>query len=327
MPNWSSARLTEAGRNLLAKVEAGATLEITRMKMGDGRETVEELEKLTDLVSPCYIAGISSKKAENGVCHITAVAASSKNTKDFYAREWGVFANDPDVGEILYSFCIDSNPDFFPATETNSLISAGYDLGLVVSNCKNIKVDINPLGLVTTEMLHDVTNTLDRNREYKAGDIVFDNQLRPGQYLKCIASGTTADTELIISNPYLNGIYHDGDVVWQIVTMANFEGECFRRDSEGNLKPAIPKHRAGDPVLFVQDPGEGTLKVANRFFWSWQFMYDEDGNVRPRPVDYTGPSGGDEPSYDDDDNTPTEEEMLDLYEKLKVQAEASTKDE
>ena len=58
-----------------------------------------------------------------------------------------------------------------------------------------------------------------------------------------------------------------------------------------------------------------------------KYKYDEDGNVRPRPVGYTGPSGGDEPSYDDDDNTPTEEEMLDLYEKLKVQAEASTKDE
>ena len=35
---------------------------------------------------------------------------------------------------------------------------------------------------------------------------------------------------------------------------------------------------------------------------------------------------GDE-SSDDDDNAPTQEEILDLYEKLKVQAQASTKDE
>lgn len=320
MPNWSSARLTEAGRNLLAKVEAGATLEITRMKMGDGRETVEELEKLTDLVSPCYIAGISSRTAENGVCHITAVAASCKNTKDFYAREWGVFANDPDVGEILYSFCIDSNPDFFPAAETNSLISAGYDLGLVVSNCKNIKVDINPLGLVTTEMLHDATNTLDRNREYRAGDIVFDNQLRPGQYLKCIASGTTADTELIIKNPYLNSIYNDGTAQWIIVTMASYEGDCFKRDREGNLRVSIPKHREGDPVLFTQD--ENGIRVADRFFYSWQFMWTAEGSIIARPTDYLGPDskpgGG---NYEDDDSTPTEAEMDELYEKLKAQAE------
>lgn len=324
MAEWIGGQMTAAGRELQALVEAGETpLIITKMKLGGGSGTDELYDAAIDLMDPQLEVGIASRTAEGGICKISSVVSSVNVERGFYVKELGLYAEHPYKGEILYMYTTDPRPDFLPAHTTTLTVSVDYLLGVVIGNSPNIKIEIDPNSLVTMEMLNNITHTLARNAEYVAGDMVADSQLRPGQYLKCITGGITSPMELIIENPYMNSIYHDGDAVWQIVTIANFEGDCFRRDADGELRPAIPKHKAGDPVLFVEDSEKGGLRLADRFFWSWQFMYDEDGNVRPRPIDYIGPDGGDIDPDEDDDNTPTETEMLSLYDKLKAEAEAS----
>ena len=62
MANWQAGALTKAGRNLLAKVELGSVgLNITRLKIGDGNETAEEVDNLIDLKSPKANLSISSR--------------------------------------------------------------------------------------------------------------------------------------------------------------------------------------------------------------------------------------------------------------------------
>ena len=61
MSNWSSTQLTDLGRALDAKVTAGTTLlSFTKMKLGSGTETAEDIPAMTDLVSPKLVLGISS---------------------------------------------------------------------------------------------------------------------------------------------------------------------------------------------------------------------------------------------------------------------------
>lgn len=319
MANWSRNRLTKNGRKILLQAEAGQTLTITKMKLGNGNLTINNADERTDLISPKYEAAISSRTVENGVCVIHGVVASKFAEEDFYAREWGIFAIDNDTNkEVLYAYCIDDKPDWVPSADINSLITAQYFLDLVVSNCADIKIEVSPHALATVEMVRRATDTLERFTEYRTGDIVHDDQLRPGQKLKCIQGGTTSQFELIIKNPYLNSIVNDGTVIWQIITYANFEGDCFTRDSTGNLRVSIPKPNRGDPVLFVLDNDSNTLKVANRFFYSWQHMYDEHGNVVPRSEHYVGGVG---PSSSEDEDTVTPAEALALYEQLKVQVQ------
>lgn len=155
MPNWSGGVLTAKGRALQAKVEAGQTLTITKMKLGSGTPDPEEIDNLTDLKQPINVMGISSKTVEDNVCCVTSVILTSNIETAFYAREWGLFAQDPDEGEILYMYTTDPNPDFIPAKNAALVLSASYALNIAVLNVDNIVVQIDPEGLITTTMLNN----------------------------------------------------------------------------------------------------------------------------------------------------------------------------
>ena len=155
MPNWTGGVLTAKGRALQAKVEAGQTLELTKMKLGSGTPEPEEIDNLTDLKQPQNIMGISSKNVENNICEVTSVILTSNITTPFYAREWGLFANDPDEGEILYMYTTDPNPDYIPDKNSALVISASYALNIAVLNVDNIVANIDPEGLITAGILEE----------------------------------------------------------------------------------------------------------------------------------------------------------------------------
>ena len=113
MPNWSGLILTKQGRQLQAKVEAGTKLTITKLKLGSGvLQEGKQLEELTDLVEPKQNIGIATIEAQdNGMCKVSATISNAGLSAGYYVRELGVFATDPDKGEILYLIANDSAPD------------------------------------------------------------------------------------------------------------------------------------------------------------------------------------------------------------------------
>lgn len=155
MPNWAGGVLTAKGRALQAKVEAGQTLELTKMKLGSGTPEPEEIDNLIDLKQPQNIMGVSSKTVENNICEVTSVILTSNIDTPFYAREWGLFANDPDEGEILYMYTTDPNPDYIPDKNSALVISASYALNIAVLNVDNIVANIDPEGLITAGILEE----------------------------------------------------------------------------------------------------------------------------------------------------------------------------
>ena len=118
MSNWSSTQLTDLGRALDAKVTAGTTqLSFTKMKLGSGTESAEDIPSMTDLASPELVLGISScavSASDDTVCELISIASSDDVEDSFVVRELGVFATDPDAGEILYAVMLDSTPDTMP---------------------------------------------------------------------------------------------------------------------------------------------------------------------------------------------------------------------
>ena len=156
MANWQSGQLMKAGRDLQIKVEAGrCKLELTKIKLGDGTEDIGAIDALTDLVGPKAVFGISSVVAKDGMCTVTGVISSSNVTAAFYAREWGLFAKDPDRGEILYMISLDPNPESIPPKTAALKQAATYAMNIVVSNAANITAHIDPAGLVTIAILEE----------------------------------------------------------------------------------------------------------------------------------------------------------------------------
>lgn len=160
MANWTGAILTNKGRALAAKVEAGTCkLELTKLKVGDG--TPSDLESMTDLASPKQNIGISSiTPSEAGECDIECVITNKDLDKGFYMREMGIFATDPDEGEILYAVQTDTHPDYLQGKGTSATLSIALHVTIAITNTDSVTAVINPAGLLTSADL-DKHNTSD----------------------------------------------------------------------------------------------------------------------------------------------------------------------
>lgn len=94
---------TQKGRELLAKMLAGETLMISKVVAGSGAlGEGETLDGLTDLVKPMMEGTSTEPEYLKDVMSMTLEFRSDLSTeKDFFVKEYGVFALDPKVGEVL----------------------------------------------------------------------------------------------------------------------------------------------------------------------------------------------------------------------------------
>ena len=106
MAQYSGLILTEKGRTLLAKALTGVPLHFSRVMSGDGfLPAGTEIYDLENLVSPKKELPISSVEVTGvGTARIRAIMTNQGQPEGFFIREIGLFANDPDEGEILYVY-------------------------------------------------------------------------------------------------------------------------------------------------------------------------------------------------------------------------------
>ncbi len=229
MSDWNATgyALTAAGRRLQAKVEAGTPLNITRMKLGSGHETSAEVDNLTDLVAPEVSFGLCSAEVSGENCMITGNLLVNTVAHGFWCREWGVFAQDPDVGEILYLIALDSQPDWIPANAKVGT-SITYVMDVKVANATTVVAQIDVTGLVDVNTLNRVTHTCTRQCAYQKGEILNTPTLKNGLVLEAVTAGTTAVTAQDFSGLNVGDTKLDGSVVWQarkIATSAHDDSE------------------------------------------------------------------------------------------------------
>ena len=150
MANWNGLQLTNKGIALQAKVQAGTELEITKLKLGSGVvPSGTDIKTLTDLITPEQNLGIGGTEAVGDYCKVSATISNSGLEAGYYVRELGVFAQDPDEGEILYLYATDGAPDYLPAGGGSTVISQEFSVMIAVDDTDNIVVDIDPAALAT----------------------------------------------------------------------------------------------------------------------------------------------------------------------------------
>ena len=280
MANWIGGRLTKVGNDLQIKVEAGlCKLELTKIKLGDGTEGLDAIETMTDLVGPKAIFGISSVVAKDGMCTVTGVISSSNVTAAFYAREWGIFAKDPDRGEILYMISLDPNPESIPPKTAALKQAATYAMNIVVANAANIEARIDPQGLVTTEILEKAAGLVRRNMEYFLNDKVFDIQLsaHPSWRLVCTKAGTTSGVLLNLHGAKLGDTYADGTAEWTVKDAyeATVDAHNKAPDAHADIRrilddkaPIASPALTGTPTVPTATKGTSTDQIASTAFVS-----------------------------------------------------------
>ena len=150
---FSGMVLTTAGKILQAKVQAGITLTFTKIKVGDGvLQGGSTLEALTDLITPEMTIPIQNVTAMgDGTCRVRGVLTNAGLTAGFFVREIGVFANDPDAGEILYSVAnAGTECDYLPAGGGAVAIEQVLDIIIAVGSAFSITAVINQSAVLAT---------------------------------------------------------------------------------------------------------------------------------------------------------------------------------
>ena len=139
--------LTTDGKALLAKWQAGgATPQITHAAIGSGSYTkTEDASTRTSLKAEKLRVGISSAAAaaDGDTLNLRFVFSNDSVTTGFPVTEVGVFATDPDKGEVLYSISVsadESVADFFPAYSGNHSVSSIFDYYIKMSNAENVTI-------------------------------------------------------------------------------------------------------------------------------------------------------------------------------------------
>ena len=92
--------ITNTGRDLLTKILTGSQLTITKVMVGNGKLSGQDPAALTDLVSPKHPATATVPKVTDGTVTFT-IQYQNQETGMVTINEYGVFAQDPDAGEIL----------------------------------------------------------------------------------------------------------------------------------------------------------------------------------------------------------------------------------
>lgn len=108
MANFHGHQIPQAGRNLMAKLIAtGRPLTYSSVKVGDGVLGGRLVSGLTELIGPKKSFPISATptRSGDGRWNVTAIFNNADIDQDFWWREWGVFATDPDTGqEVLVAY-------------------------------------------------------------------------------------------------------------------------------------------------------------------------------------------------------------------------------
>lgn len=158
MGNFSGTILTNRGRNLLAKALTGVCLNFTRIGIGDGLwQEGDDPSNMIALVREKKSLPIQEmKNVGDGTSKLRFVLTNSGLAEGFFIREIGIFANDPDLGEILYAVTsAGDKADYIPAAGA-VVIESVTDIFTVVSNAPNVTAQISDTVVIATKK--DIAN-------------------------------------------------------------------------------------------------------------------------------------------------------------------------
>lgn len=136
---------TARGRALQAKAQAGAELVFTRLVVGDGQLGSQAIEDLTALINPINSLTINKFKTMTGGKAVIGGKLSNQDiVTGFYWRELGLFATDPDLGEVLYCYGnAGALAEYIPSPGGAEILEKQVDIVSIVGNAANISATLD----------------------------------------------------------------------------------------------------------------------------------------------------------------------------------------
>ena len=153
MAEYTGMTLTKKGRALQAKAQTGVKLEFTKVMVGDGLLAGGvSIDTLTQLIAPKMTLAIQDMAViGDGTSRIRVVLHNKDIETGVFIREVGVYANDPQEGEILYSITNSGDQsEWLPPKGSSRVVELILDLITVVGTASNVTAIINDTLLFAT---------------------------------------------------------------------------------------------------------------------------------------------------------------------------------
>ena len=147
MAIFNNMSITNKGQVLYAKAQAGQELHFTKMMVGSGNLDTRNPAILSALIEPKFDVGIQkiTPNTELKTATISGTISNSGVTEATYICEIGLFAEDPDEGEILYAYGTAGQYGDYYAPESMGPFSWNYQINAAIGNAANVTVELSNL--------------------------------------------------------------------------------------------------------------------------------------------------------------------------------------
>lgn len=147
MAEYSKLVITNDGQALMAKMIAGSgNIDFTKICSSSTQYQENQLQSLTALSNIKQTTLVSKVSRTNNVAIKVEAAFSNVDiTTGYYMRTLGLYAVDPDKGEILYAVCIETSNNCYMPPYNGVTVSAAYiQLYTTVGNADSVSLEVNP---------------------------------------------------------------------------------------------------------------------------------------------------------------------------------------
>jgi len=162
--SFPALKLTSAGKHLINKALLGTQLNFTKIAVGDGHNE-DNVDNLTDLNNKVMDVDINAITMDSGYVTITGVMNNSKNTAEWWWSEIGIYADDPDNGEVLYAYSnAGDKAEHIPAYSSASFIQTTISVAVIVGAASNISATLGEYsGYITAAQFKEHTEWLKKH--------------------------------------------------------------------------------------------------------------------------------------------------------------------
>lgn len=159
MAEFSKLVITNKGQALLAKMIAGSgNIEFTKVSASSTAYTDAQLEGLTSLSNVKQTSLISKVTRTNEVAiKVEAAFTNTELTAGYYMKALGLYAVDPDVGEILYAVTRETSGNCYMPAYNGITVSGAYvQLVTTVGNAENVSLEVDQAAVATIGDIQDL---------------------------------------------------------------------------------------------------------------------------------------------------------------------------
>ncbi len=168
--------LTDSGRALIVKALAGDTLTFSKLAIGTGDDP-GDASGLTAMVNQVVGMDITSIEKGDGIVKLEGSFDNSVLNDNIFAKELGVYAIDPDDGEILYAYAnAGAFPSYISASSSTSYERITLRVLVAVGDAEHIEAVIGQFaGYVTEQAFQDHLNNKNNPHEVTAAAVGLGN--------------------------------------------------------------------------------------------------------------------------------------------------------